>query len=74
MVFTVCFTVVETKLEMHMNNIQAAPKKQSQFKVLVVVGAGQALNKLTKLFSNFYKCQKNTLPYTPDEKTKTNHS
>lgn len=46
MVFTVCFTVVETKLEMHMNNIQAAPKKQSQFKVLVVVGAGQALNKL----------------------------
>lgn len=47
MVFTVCFTVVETKLDMHMNNIQAAPKKQSQFKVLVVVGAGQTLNKLT---------------------------
>lgn len=49
MVFTVCFTVVETKLEMHMNNIQAAPKKQSQFKVLVVVGAGQPLNELTEL-------------------------
>lgn len=45
-----------------MNNIQAAPKKQSQFKVFVVVGAGQALNKLTKLVSNFNKCQKNTLP------------
>lgn len=49
MVFTVCFTVVETELEMHMNNIQAAPKKQSQFKILIVVGAGQPLNELTEL-------------------------
>lgn len=40
---------------MHVNNIQAAPEKQSQLKVLVVVGAGQTLNELTATFTNVRK-------------------